>query len=148
MRGFQFIAALAIACLPVSYAWSAEPLTTSSLVTQPSFRAGYRAMTRLPSWVETARATSTPVTTISIDGKSYYLGHMCKPHDCSDEQLEVILEKNGSKAWGLLSVQSGTKLRQLMLGEPPASIARKLDKAYDDNNPDDTPSSSSENHAR
>ena len=94
-------------------------------------------MLTLPSWVTTAQATSVPVSTFSLGGKSYILGHMCRPHDCAAEQLEVIFAKDHSAAWGLLSLKDERSLRQNFLGAPDTAMQKVLLKAYQDNNPSD-----------
>lgn len=70
-------------------------------------------------------------------GKPYILGHMCRPHDCAAEQLEVVFAKDHSAAWGLLSLKDERSLRQNFLGAPDAAMQKVLLKAYQDNNPSD-----------
>lgn len=116
---------------------AATPPTTAELAAENGFRQAYQAMLTLPSWVTTAQATSVPVITFSLEGKPYILGHMCRPHDCAAEQLEVVFAKDHSAAWGLLSLKDERLLRQNFLGAPDTAMQKVLLKAYQDNNPSD-----------
>lgn len=118
-------------------ATAATPPTTAELTGKDGFRQAYQAMLTFPSWVTTARATSVPVSNFSLDGKSYIMGHMCRPHNCAAEQLEVVFAKDHSAAWGLLSIKGETSLKQSFLGAPDAAMQKALLKAYKDNNPSD-----------
>ena len=116
---------------------AATPPTTAELAAENGFRQAYQAMLTLPSWVTTARATSVPVSTFNLGGKPYILGHMCRPHNCAAEQLEIVFANDHSAAWGLLSLKDERSLRQNFLGAPDAAIQKVLLKAYQDNNPSD-----------
>ncbi|MBF0876403.1 hypothetical protein HKD21_06025 [Gluconobacter cerevisiae] len=116
---------------------AATPSTTADLANTQGFRQAYQAMVTLPSWVMTAHATSVPVSDLSLGGKSYLLGHMCRQHDCAAEQLEVVFAKDHSAAWGLLSIKRDGPLKQNFLGAPDAEMQKVLLKAYQDNNPAD-----------
>ncbi|MBS1101788.1 hypothetical protein JK202_01960 [Gluconobacter sp. Dm-62] len=116
---------------------AATPSTTAELAQTNGFRQAYQAMLTLPSWVTTAQATSVPISNFNLGGKPYFLGHMCRPHDCAAEQLEVVFAKDHSAAWGLLSLKGEKSLRQNFLGAPDADMQKVLLKAYQDNNPSD-----------
>ncbi|WP_408873135.1 Ivy family c-type lysozyme inhibitor [Gluconobacter roseus] len=124
-----------IALATCDAALATTPPTTAELAGTDGFHQAYQAMLTLPSWVTTAHATSVPVSNFSADGKDYILGHMCRPHDCAAEQLEVVFAKDHSAAWGLLSIRNETSLRQNFLGAPDAAMQKILLKAYQDNNP-------------
>ncbi|OUI81295.1 hypothetical protein HK22_03010 [Gluconobacter sp. DsW_056] len=126
-----------LACAAFQAASAATPPTTADLANMQGFRQAYQAMVTLPSWVMTAHATSVPVSDLSIGGKPYLLGHMCRQHDCAAEQLEVVFAKDHSAAWGLLSIKRNGPLKQDFLGAPDAEMQRVLLKAYQDNNPAD-----------
>ncbi|GBR70595.1 inhibitor of vertebrate lysozyme [Gluconobacter kanchanaburiensis NBRC 103587] len=117
-------------------AFAGTPQTTADLASK-EFKQAYQAMISLPSWVKTAQATSVPVTIINIAGKPYILGHMCRPHDCAAQQMEVVFAKDHSAAWGLLSIKDATSLKQNFLGSPDPEMQKALAKAYQDNNPSD-----------
>ncbi|MFT9425279.1 MAG: Ivy family c-type lysozyme inhibitor [Acetobacter syzygii] len=124
-------------------AFADELPVTAEFAAQPKFAPAYHAMSTLPPWVSGLKATSVPVEKTSIDGKPYLLGHMCKPHDCADYQLEVIFTPDGHKAWGFLSVVNNGTLYQMPLGEPTQPVLEALKAAYNTNNPDRLGSGSS-----
>ncbi len=136
MRITRLLPAL-LAFATLQAASAAAPPTTAELAGKDGFSQAYQAMLTFPSWVTTARATSVPVSDFNLGGKSYILGHMCRPHDCAAEQLEVVFSKDHSAAWGLLSFKGETSLKQSFLGAPDAAMQKALLKAYQDNNPSD-----------
>lgn len=117
-------------------ALAADFPVTAQFAAQPQFAPAYHAMSTLPPWVSELKATSVPVEKISIDGKPYLLGHLCKPHDCAAYQLEVLFTPDGHTAWGFLSVISHGALYQMPLGEPSAAVLAALRSAYTTNNPE------------
>ncbi|MFT8807164.1 Ivy family c-type lysozyme inhibitor [Gluconobacter sp.] len=126
-----------LACAALQTASAASPPITADLAKTQGFRQAYQAMVTLPSWVTTAHATSGPVSDFTLGGKSYFLGYMCRPHDCAAEQLEVVFAKDHSAAWGLLSIKQDGPLKQDFLGAPDAEMQKVLLKAYKANNPAD-----------
>jgi hypothetical protein len=80
----------------------------------------------LPVWTkQTLKASGDyvgdPMTNSMVDGVSYELFTTCKPHDCSDNQFEVMFAPNGAQAWAAYS-ETGKPI--VFLGTP--SAAQKL----------------------
>ena len=76
----------------------------------------------LPSWTRQTLKTSgdyvgDPMTTSMVDGISYELFTTCKPHDCSDSQLEVMFAPTGVHAWAAYA-ETGKPI--IFLGAPSA----------------------------
>lgn len=70
------------------------------LATKAPYKKAYAEMLAYPTWISEAQGVSTPTEKIAVQGKSYTLGHMCKPHDCADNQLSVVFTADGKKSWG------------------------------------------------
>ncbi|MCX2561806.1 Ivy family c-type lysozyme inhibitor [Acetobacter farinalis] len=126
---------LAVCVATPAFAQSTQ--TTSDLAKTVKYRPAYHAMTQLPEWVTKAAAVSVPTKTLTQDGRTYLIGHLCKPHDCADHQLDVVFSADGKTTWGLLSRRYGKTLYQMPLGEPDAETLAALLTSYHDNNPDD-----------
>ncbi|MBV8662085.1 MAG: hypothetical protein JO107_03185, partial [Hyphomicrobiales bacterium] len=39
---------------------------------------------------------------VTIDGKAYQLGYVCKPGECADRKFEVLFAPGGAQAYGAL----------------------------------------------
>lgn len=134
MKKLPFMA-LALCLATPAFAQSTQ--TTADLVNTVKYHHAYQTMTELPDWVTKASAVSVPTETLKQDGKSYLTGHLCKPHDCADHQLDVVFSEDGKAIWGLLSRRYGKTLYQMPLGEPNAETLAVLTASYHKHNPDD-----------
>jgi hypothetical protein len=95
------------------------------LLKQPPYLAAWNGMLKgasLPGWVKSYAKSfdgpSAPSKTVTVGGKAYTLGWVCKAHDCGDNQLHVLFAPRANQAWGLLT----TSGRQQWLGGPDAEI--------------------------
>lgn len=111
---------------------------TAELVQKPEYNQAYRTMAALPTWVSSGKGTSTPTTQQIINGQPYRIGHLCEPHNCAQNQFEVILSQNGKQAWGLFSSRIGKTLYQMPFGNPDETLLAALVAAYRANNPSDS----------
>ncbi|MFE8874544.1 Ivy family c-type lysozyme inhibitor [Acetobacter persici] len=118
-------------------AFAQSTQTSADLANTAHYRHAYQSMTTLPEWVTRAAATSSPAETLKQNGKTYLVGHLCKPHDCADNQLDVVFSDKDKATWGLLSRRYGKTLYQMPLGEPDADTLAALTASYNKNNPDD-----------
>ncbi|GLX91058.1 Ivy family c-type lysozyme inhibitor [Pseudomonas weihenstephanensis] len=109
------------------------------LTTQAPYKKAYAGMLAYPDWVSTGQGTAAPVEKVVVDGKTYTVGQMCKPHDCADNQLNVVFSPDAKHAWGLLSVraENAEAFDQQYLGMPDETIKKLLKKSFADNNPTD-----------
>lgn len=112
---------------------------TSEMAQKPVFSTAYRSMAALPAWVRTGRGTASPTLTQTIEGKPYLVGHLCEPHNCAQNQFEVVFSENGKQAWGLLSSRRGKTLYQMPFGNPDDAVLAVMTQAYATNNPDNEP---------
>ena len=109
------------------------------IASKAPYKKAYAEMLSFPSWVSKAQGTASPVEKITTDGKSFTIGHMCKPHDCADNQLTVVFNADGTKSWGLLATRSadGEAFSKQWLGNPDSAVQALLNKSFSDNNPED-----------
>ncbi|GBQ90759.1 hypothetical protein AA13595_2977 [Gluconacetobacter johannae DSM 13595] len=131
---------LLAAALPAATRAAAPPQTADLLLSAP-YRQAYAAMVRYPDWVRSGHATSSPSTQVTLDGQTYTLGHLCKPHDCGNNQLDIVFAPGAASAWGLLHTRADERqpFLQSWLGAPDARIQGLLNRAYAANNPDTAP---------
>ncbi|MGU9815610.1 Ivy family c-type lysozyme inhibitor [Pseudomonas sp. LF135] len=109
------------------------------IASKAPYKKAYAEMLSFPSWVSKAQGTASPVEKVSADGKSFTVGHMCKPHDCADNQLIVVFNADGTKSWGLLATRSadGDTFNKQLLGNPDKVVTELLNKSFSGNNPED-----------
>lgn len=132
MRHVMIVLAALCSAAP---AWAEDLPNTADMVQRPNFSKAYHAMTELPEWVSKAAAVSTPMGNVTFNGKAYLVGHLCKPHDCADNQLEIMFSHDGAQAWGLLSRRVEGRLYQMPLGTPDSGLLAAMHAAYSANNP-------------
>jgi hypothetical protein len=82
----------------------------------------------LPAWTKQTLKVSgdyvgDPMVSSNVDGTSYELFTTCKPHDCSDSQLEVMFAPNGAQAWAAYA-ETGKPI--VFLGAPSAAQQASL----------------------
>jgi hypothetical protein len=77
------------------------------------------------NWVGRLRGTGQAIETISLDGKRYLSGFICKPHACDLNHIAFLIEVDGSRAIALLK-STETKGRVVELGNPSASEVKYL----------------------
>jgi hypothetical protein len=58
-----------------------------------------------------------PVERVAVDGKVYFAGGICKPHECADNYLTFLVEVNGSRAVAMVKARE-TGGRIVDLGNP------------------------------
>ncbi|RDI36149.1 inhibitor of lysozyme (Ivy) [Gluconacetobacter liquefaciens] len=99
---------------------TAEQPQTADLLLEAPYRRAYVVMQRFPDWISRGQATSTPVARVVTGGHSYLLGHLCKPHDCDNNQLDIVFAADGHAAWGLLHTRRDERqpFLQSWLGNP------------------------------
>lgn len=57
-------------------------------------------------WIKELQGISSPVQQINIDQKPFYLGDVCKPHNCGDDDIVFLIAVDGSEVYGMLSSKS------------------------------------------
>ncbi|MCB2254438.1 inhibitor of vertebrate lysozyme family protein [Pseudomonas chlororaphis] len=135
-NGFVLLAGLSLSLMAA--AASAEQYLPE-LVSKAPYKQAYAQMLAFPSWVSKAEGTATPVEKVSAGGKSFTVGHMCKPHDCADHQLIVVFSADGQQSWGLLASRSADAkaFDKQWLGNPDNVVQALLNQSFSEHNPDD-----------
>lgn len=103
--------ALAGACLLALSldAWAQNGPYLFDLLKRPAYRQAWNAALSgadAPQWLTAfgrgGNGVATPSSTITIEGQTYEVASVCKPHDCGDNQFYALFVRGGAKAWGLL----------------------------------------------
>lgn len=107
---------------------AAEQPQTTDLLLEAPYRRAYIVMQRFPNWLSHGQATSKPIARVVTGGHSYLLGHLCKPQDCDNNQLDIIFAADGHAAWGLLHTRPDERqpFLQSWLGNPDAEMQALL----------------------
>ena len=82
---------------------------------------------RRAPWIFRLDGTAGPMDTVSVHGRVFLYGSVCKPHDCAGNFVAFLLAKDGGEAFGELSSDTlGAKNRYF--GTPDAEVRGLLDK--------------------
>lgn len=103
------------------------------LLKRPAYKQAWNEMLKgapAPQWLSAfgrgGNGVASPSTTVRIDGQSYEVSNVCKPHDCGDNQFYILFTRGGGQAWGLLQ-EAGKPPR--FYGNPTAGQRAALIKA-------------------
>lgn len=86
---------------------------------------------RKAAWVYRLEGTAEPVRTIDYSGRKFVLGHVCKPHDCADNQLTFLVAVDGTSAFAQANSTDLTQAKDVVLGKPDAEAKKILVKGLD-----------------
>ena len=86
---------------------------------------------RNAAWVYRLEGTAEPVRIIDYSGRKFVLGHVCKPHDCADNQLTFLVAVDGSAAYALANSFDLTQAKDVIVGKPDAEAMKILVKGLD-----------------
>lgn len=77
------------------------------------------------AWLARFQGVAPPLETVTLHGRAFYSGTVCKPHDCGDNISAFLIAKDGAEAFGyLVSREFGTR----WLGAPDAGTREILQK--------------------
>ena len=127
MRRMVFAGLALVGCGFAAYA-QGQDLTEA--LKKPTYKSAWDTMLKgqkVPGWLtrfaKTGEGVTIPSVAIEIDGVLYEADHVCKPHDCSGNEFEVLFAPEGQQAWGAL-VANGKSPR--FFGAPNAKQMRAL----------------------
>jgi hypothetical protein len=86
---------------------------------------------RKAPWVYRLEGVAEPVRTIDFSGRKFVLGHVCKPHDCADNQLTFLVAVDGTVAFAKANSFDLTQAKDVVLGKPDAEAKKILAKGLD-----------------
>ncbi|CAN5119352.1 hypothetical protein BH10CYA1_BH10CYA1_34990 [soil metagenome] len=67
-------------------------------------------------WIYTLEGTSPPMSITKFEGKDFYYGSVCMPHNCGGNNVVFLIAKDGSSAHGLLRSEDLTKGKEVEFG--------------------------------
>lgn len=109
----RILIALTLSCSALS-AYTAEPLTVSSLATDKATAEAFKTMVgsqKLPQWI-TQGGTTSQNQDVVIDGKKYIVLNSCKPHDCAAENIAVLYSPASKTLAGVFSTLDEQSVHQ------------------------------------
>ena len=72
----------------------------------PAAAAAWRKIVPKPyahvGWVAKFAGVGTPMDAVTLDGKAFLAGNICKPHDCGGNFVAILVAVDGSRAYGML----------------------------------------------
>lgn len=84
----------------------AQTPTFSEAIAQSAHRAEWQRMIasekRVPEWLASDNRVSSPYRREQVEGASYLVGWMCKPHDCAANQFYGVIDEDSHRVWGML----------------------------------------------
>ncbi|HEY9679921.1 MAG TPA: Ivy family c-type lysozyme inhibitor [Drouetiella sp.] len=79
-------------------------------------------------WIYTLEGTSPPMSVTKFNGKDYYYGSVCMPHNCGGNDVVFLIAKDGSSAFGLLRSEDLTKGKEVEFGAHNDAAKKLLEK--------------------
>ncbi len=83
------------------------------------------------AWFGRFDGTGMPVERVAVDGKVYFAGGICKPHECADNYLTFLIEVDGSRAVAMVkATETGGQMMEL--GNPTTAEQQFMAKEFQD----------------
>ena len=100
---------------------------------KPKYRGAWNAMMKgwagAPAWLQifarSGDGVATPGTVAVVGDMTFEFYDVCKPHDCADNKFEVMFEKGGGRARGVLVTPNA----RTFFGDPSDAEKAALAKA-------------------
>jgi len=83
------------------------------------------------AWFGRFDGTGMPVERVTVDGKAYFTGGICKPHDCADNYLTFLIEVDGTRAVAMVKAAE-TVGRIVELGDPTTAERQFMAQEFQD----------------
>ena len=68
---------------------------------KPAWHSMFKGEWSVPAWIQGLDANSAPTVELTVDGKTFTVGSMCKSGDCASDRLVAAFNSEHKKAWGL-----------------------------------------------
>lgn len=72
-----------------------DGLEASAPAAMRAFQAIVPARYRKAAWVYRFNGTASPMQTVQFGGLPFWLGEVCKPHDCGGNEVTFLIAKDG-----------------------------------------------------
>ena len=82
------------------------------------------------SWAYNFEGPSIPMQAVSLSGKTYFVGWMCKPHDCPNYEIAFLIAADGSQAFARVGIWAGEEGNEF--GSPTAEEAELMASVLDE----------------
>jgi Inhibitor of vertebrate lysozyme (Ivy) len=80
-------------------------------------------------WIGGLDGTATPIDPATLQGRPFYLGELCKPHDCGGNEVAFLIAIDGSAAYGMLKSET-LGVKQQLFGAPDAEALKLLESKF------------------
>jgi hypothetical protein len=78
-------------------------------------------------WVKQLDGTTGPVDRVIVRGKPFYLGSVCKPHECGWNYIVFLISVDGSEVYGMLRSET-LNVKGDFFGVPDEDAKRVISK--------------------
>ena len=83
------------------------------------------------AWFGRFDGTGMPVERVMVDGKVYFGGGICKPHECADNYLTFLVAADGSWAVAMMkAMETGSRIVEL--GSPTTAERQFMAREFQD----------------
>lgn len=77
-------------------------------------------------WLTKLDGPAPPLKKVKVAGGDYTLAAVCKPHDCADNNMVLLVAANG----GMVSGKVFQRGRSTTIGAPPPAVAAELERLW------------------
>jgi hypothetical protein len=136
--GVRLVAAGSLLCAGMTVQAASPDMPDYPWVLRKKMPAHYQAYLKIlparlkrTAWFGRFDGTGMPVERVAVDGKVYFAGGICKPHECADNYLTFLVEVDGSRAVAMVKATE-TGGRIVDLGNPTAAERQFMAKEFQD----------------
>jgi Inhibitor of vertebrate lysozyme (Ivy) len=127
---------LALATLLTTLASSAEePKYPSRDLPPAAFRSWQKLVPeniRQYTWLSLFHGVESLMETLHKGSQTFFLGHVCKAHDCANNGVSFLIAGDGSEAYGLVRSAEASGGMDLFLGDPDEKLKEILLSTFPD----------------
>jgi len=128
---------LAMALAPLTRAAGEQEYP--SIVLPTKYPAAFRSWQKLVpdnirqfTWLSVFHGVESPMETLDKGSQPFFLGHVCKPHDCANNGVAFLIAEDGSEAYGLVRSAEASGGMDLFLGDPDEEVKKILLETFGD----------------
>ena len=78
------------------------------------------------TWLSLFHGPESPMETLHKGSQPFFLGHVCKTHDCGNNGASFLIAEDGSEAFGLVRSAEASGGMDLFLGDPDEEVKKIL----------------------
>jgi len=80
---------------------------------------------RKTAWINRLDGTTPPMDEVTMQGRAFFYGSVCQPHDCFGNNVAFLIATDGSAAYGMLS-SDNLRVKGQIFGAPDAEAQQLL----------------------